>query len=143
MPIRAWRGRELLFQGIQALAELALVFRYFGKQSSGFRRFLRGHAPVAVEIYRIVSHAVTVRSTRPRFSASDAAAAGALFREALRPQPCQLPRTVHPFMGLLQAPKPADKAGVLPRMMRLDLPFIVGETFGAKIDPNLFAHAPL
>jgi hypothetical protein len=27
--------------------------------------------------------------------------------------------------------------------MRLDLPFIVGETFGAKIDTNLFAHVAL
>jgi hypothetical protein len=28
-------------------------------------------------------------------------------------------------------------------MMGFDLPFIVGETFGAKIDANLFAHMAL
>ena len=142
MPACTRRRRELPLQGIEALAELALILRYFGKQASGFRCFLGGHAPMVVETYRVVAHSITMRRTC-RFSGDNASSADALFCEALRPQPCQLPRSLYPIVNFLKTSKSADNARLLPRAMRLDLPFIVREASGAEINANLFAHAAL
>jgi len=76
MPVRARRRRELLLQSIQTPAKLALIFSHLRKQASGFRCLLRGHTPMAVEIYRVMSHAITVLWTGLGFGTDHPAAAG-------------------------------------------------------------------